>query len=61
MRQKTGENLEVKLQQLNKCEIVRRDYFASGSWETFLSVEQPGKLGISPPVLIGLLRLRKMP
>lgn len=39
MRQKTGEDLEVKLQQLNKPEIIRRDYFASGGWETFLSVE----------------------
>ncbi|CAH1984903.1 unnamed protein product [Acanthoscelides obtectus] len=35
-------------------ERVRRDYYANGGWETFLSYEDPEK-----DILIGLLRLRK--
>jgi len=35
-------------------ELVRRDYAANGSWETFLSYEDPHH-----DILIGLLRLRK--
>jgi hypothetical protein len=36
-------------------ELVRRDYYASGGWETFLSYEDPGQ-----DILIGLLRLRRL-
>lgn len=35
-------------------ELIRRDYFANGGWETFLSYEDPNQ-----DILIGLLRLRK--
>jgi len=35
-------------------ELIRRDYYANGSWETFLSYEDPHQ-----DTLIGLLRLRK--
>ncbi|XP_066143935.1 elongator complex protein 3 [Euwallacea fornicatus] len=35
-------------------EPVRRDYFANGGWETFLSYEDPDQ-----DILVGLLRLRK--
>ncbi|OAG31077.1 elongator complex protein 3 [Nematocida displodere] len=37
-----------------KIELVRRDYTASGSWETFLAYEDTAK-----DILIGLLRLRQ--
>lgn len=47
------ENVKTK-----NVEIMRRDYFAQGAWETFLSAEQPVSKGIHPPILIGLLRLR---
>ena len=40
--------------QPSKVELIRRDYTANGSWETFLSNEDPEK-----DILIGLLRLRK--
>ena len=40
--------------QPSKVELIRRDYTANGSWETFLSYEDPEK-----DILIGLLRLRK--
>lgn len=36
-------------------EPVRRDYYANGGWETFLSYEDPEQ-----DILIGLLRLRKV-
>lgn len=36
-------------------ELVRRDYAANGSWETFLAYEDPKQ-----DILIGLLRLRKL-
>jgi elongator complex protein 3 len=36
-------------------ELIRRDYVANGSWETFLSYEDP-----QSDSLIGLLRLRKL-
>jgi elongator complex protein 3 len=36
-------------------ELVRRDYTANGSWETFLAYEDPKQ-----DILIGLLRLRKL-
>lgn len=36
-------------------ELIRRDYFANGSWETFLSYEDP-----KTDSLIGLIRLRKL-
>ena len=36
-------------------ELVRRDYTANGSWETFLAYEDPRQ-----DILIGLLRLRKL-
>ena len=35
-------------------ELIRRDYFANGGWETFLSYEDP-----TQDILIGLLRLRR--
>ena len=35
-------------------ELVRRDYWANGGWETFLSYEDPEQ-----DILVGLLRLRK--
>ena len=34
-------------------ELIRRDYFANGEWETFISYEDPHH-----DTLIGLLRLR---
>lgn len=38
-----------------EVEFVRRDYAANGSWESFLSYEDPGH-----DILVGLLRLRKL-
>ncbi|OMH83058.1 Elongator complex protein 3, partial [Zancudomyces culisetae] len=38
----------------DQVELVRRDYFANGGWETFISYEDP-----NADILIGLLRLRK--
>ncbi len=38
----------------DQVELIRRDYFANGGWETFLSYEDPQQ-----DILIGLLRLRK--
>lgn len=35
-------------------ELVRRDYYANGGWETFLAYEDPRQ-----DILIGLLRLRR--
>ncbi|KAJ3414568.1 Elongator subunit [Chytridiales sp. JEL 0842] len=40
--------------QPDQVELIRRDYTASGGWETFLSYEDPRQ-----DILIGLLRLRK--
>ena len=37
-----------------QVELVRRDYYANGGWETFLSYEDP-----QADILVGLLRLRK--
>lgn len=34
-------------------ELVRRDYYANGGWETFLAYEDPEQ-----DILVGLLRLR---
>ncbi|XP_004463204.1 elongator complex protein 3 [Dasypus novemcinctus] len=51
---------EVGIQEIHhkvrpyQVELVRRDYVASGGWETFLSYEDPDQ-----DILIGLLRLRK--
>jgi elongator complex protein 3 len=51
---------EVGIQEIHnkvrpyEIELIRRDYFANGGWETFLSYEDP-KLD----VLVGLLRLRQ--
>lgn len=39
----------------DEVELVRRDYMASGGWETFLAYEDPKN-----DILIGLLRLRKL-
>lgn len=36
-------------------EPIRRDYYANGGWETFLSYEDPHQ-----DILVGLLRLRKV-
>lgn len=36
-------------------ELIRRDYYANESWETFISYEDPHQ-----DTLIGLLRLRKL-
>lgn len=38
----------------DEIELIRRDYYANGGWETFLSYEDP-----SQDILVGLLRLRK--
>jgi histone acetyltransferase (RNA polymerase elongator complex component) len=38
----------------DQVELVRRDYWANGGWETFLSYEDP-----QADILVGLLRLRK--
>lgn len=51
---------EVGIQEIHhkvrpyQVELVRRDYMANGSWETFLSYEDPEQ-----DILIGLLRLRR--
>jgi len=51
---------EVGIQEIHNkvtpetVELIRRDYFANGGWETFLSYEDP-----TQDILIGLLRLRK--
>lgn len=51
---------EVGIQEIHhkvkpyEVELIRRDYFANGGWETFLSYEDPEQ-----DILIGLLRLRK--
>lgn len=51
---------EVGIQEIHnkvrpyEVELIRRDYTASGGWETFLSYEDPEQ-----DILIGLLRLRK--
>lgn len=52
---------EVGIKEVNQelnpkdIELLRRDYFANESWETFLSYEDPHQ-----DTLIGLLRLRKL-
>lgn len=38
----------------DQVELIRRDYYANGGWETFLLYEDPQQ-----DILIGLLRLRK--
>lgn len=51
---------EVGIQEIHnkikpyEVELIRRDYYANGGWETFLSYEDPEQ-----DILIGLLRLRK--
>lgn len=51
---------EVGIQEIHNrvkpenVELIRRDYFANGGWETFISYEDPRQ-----DILIGLLRLRK--
>jgi len=51
---------EVGIQEIHNkvrpesVELIRRDYHSNGSWETFISYEDPDK-----DILIGLLRLRK--
>jgi len=51
---------EVGIQEIHNkirpenVELIRREYYANGGWETFLSYEDPDK-----DILIGLLRLRK--
>ena len=39
----------------DQIELIRRDYYANGGWETFLSYEDPEQ-----DILIGMLRLRKL-
>ena len=52
---------EVGIKKIHKqldpkdVELIRRDYYANGSWETFISYEDPHR-----DTLIGLLRLRKL-
>lgn len=52
---------EVGIRQIHqKCspdqvELIRRDYYANGGWETFLSYEDP-----VADILVGLLRLRQV-
>ncbi|KAI9291810.1 Elp3 protein [Neoconidiobolus thromboides FSU 785] len=38
----------------DQVELIRRDYYANGGWETFLAYEDP-----KTDILVGLLRLRK--
>ena len=51
---------EVGIQEIHNkvtpetVELIRRDYYANGGWETFISYEDP-----TQDILIGLLRLRK--
>lgn len=51
---------EVGIQEIHnkvqpyQIELIRRDYYANGGWETFLAYEDPEQ-----DILIGLLRLRK--
>ncbi|XP_070495355.1 elongator complex protein 3 [Chironomus tepperi] len=51
---------EVGIQEIHnkvrpyEVELIRRDYYANGGWETFLSYEDPDQ-----DILVGLLRLRK--
>lgn len=51
---------EVGIQEIHnkvrpdEVELIRRDYFGNGGWETFLSYEDPEQ-----DILVGLLRLRK--
>eukprot|EP00767_Chilomastix_cuspidata_P003927 gnl/Chilomastix_cuspidata/4054.p1 GENE.gnl/Chilomastix_cuspidata/4054~~gnl/Chilomastix_cuspidata/4054.p1 ORF type:complete len:548 (+),score=159.76 gnl/Chilomastix_cuspidata/4054:29-1672(+) len=66
--EKTGRaSLEIRQREVGiagasdrNAELVRRDYCASGGWETFLSYEVPRGHG-EAPLLVGLLRLRKIP
>jgi len=46
-----------------QVELLRRDYWANGGWETFLSIETPGGAmnGPSRSILHALLRLRRIP
>jgi len=52
---------EVGIQEIHhkirpyEVELIRRDYTANGSWETFISYEDPEQ-----DILVGLLRLRKL-
>ena len=51
---------EVGIQEIHnkikpeQVELIRRDYYSNGGWETFLSYEDPIQ-----DILVGLLRLRK--
>ncbi|CDW78801.1 elongator complex protein 3 [Stylonychia lemnae] len=51
---------EVGIQEIHNkvtpenVELIRRDYYANGGWETFIAYEDPKQ-----DILIGLLRLRK--
>ncbi|KAL3317759.1 Elongator subunit [Cichlidogyrus casuarinus] len=51
---------EVGIQEIHhklrpyQIELIRRDYYANGGWETFLSYEDPNQ-----DILVGLLRLRQ--
>ncbi|XP_027206112.2 elongator complex protein 3 [Dermatophagoides pteronyssinus] len=51
---------EVGIQEIHhkvrpeQIELIRRDYYANGGWETFLSYED-----VEQDILVGLLRLRK--
>jgi len=45
---------EITPEGVGEVELVRRDYYANGGWETFLAYEDP-----KADTLIGLLRLRK--
>ncbi|KAI6205344.1 Elongator complex protein 3 [Aphelenchoides besseyi] len=51
---------EVGIQEIHnkirpdQAELIRRDYFGNGGWETFISYED-----VNQDILIGLLRLRK--
>lgn len=51
---------EVGIQEIHNkvrpedVELIRRDYYANGGWETFIAYEDPKR-----DILIGLLRLRK--
>ena len=41
--------------QPDSVELIRRDYYGNGGWETFLAYEDPAQ-----DILIGLLRLRRL-
>lgn len=61
LKRKTGNRLHRNREEYYTPEVTRRDYWSSGGWETFLSIESPTTVGTNPPTLYGLCRLRQIP